>query len=72
VSPVIIVESIIALLGLQDLGRPEPGAGEPSFPFERRFGRLQLDDQNLYTTTFSLRFTDAGTTRAFWPVTARG
>ncbi len=72
VSPVIIVESMIALLGLQDLGRPEPGAGEPSFPFERRFGRLQLDDQNLYTTTFSLRFTDAGTTRGFWPLTNRG
>jgi hypothetical protein len=72
VSPVIIVESMIALLGLQDLGRPEPRPGEPSFPFERRFGRLQLDDQNLYTTTFSLQFADAGTTRAFWPPTARG
>jgi hypothetical protein len=70
VSPVIIVESMIALLGLQDLGRPEPRAGEPSFPFERRFGWLQLDDQNLYTTTFSLRFADSGTTRRFWPLTA--
>jgi hypothetical protein len=67
VSPVIIVESMTVLLGLQDLGRPEPGAGEPSFPFERRFGRLQFDDQNLYTTTFSLRFADSGTTRRFWP-----
>ena len=67
VSPVIIVESMIALLALQDLRRPEPGAGEPAFPFERRFGRLQLDDQNLYTTTFSLAFADAGTTRRFWP-----
>ena len=71
VSPVIIVESMIALLGLQDLERPEPRAGESSFPFERRFGRLQLDDQNLYTTTFSLRFADSGTTRRFWPVTSR-
>jgi hypothetical protein len=70
VSPVIIVESMIALLGLQDLRRPEPRAGEPSFPFERRFGRLQLDDRNLYTTTFSLRFADSGTTRRFWPLTA--
>ena len=70
VSPVIIVESMIALLGLQDLRRPEPGAGESSFPFERRFGHLQLDDQNLYTTTFSLRFADSGTTRRFWPSTA--
>lgn len=68
VSPVIIVESMIALLALQDLGRPEPAAGEPSFPFERRFGRLQLDDQNLYTTTFSLAFADTGTTQRFWPV----
>ena len=24
---------------------------------ERRFGRLQFDDQNLYATTFSLEFT---------------
>ena len=69
VSPVIIVESMIALLGLQDLKRPDPGAGESSFPFERRFGHLQLDDQNLYTTTFSLQFSDSGTTRRFWPST---
>ena len=56
VSPVIIVETMIAILGLKGLRRPAPRAGEPSFPFERRFGRLQLDDQNLYTTTFSLEF----------------
>ncbi len=68
VSPVIIVESMVAVLGLQDLGRPEPRAGESSFPFERRFGHLQFDDQNLYATTFSLRFADSGTTRRFWPV----
>jgi cytochrome P450 len=67
VSPVIIVESLIAVLGLQDLARPEPRAGESSFPFERRFGRLQLDDQNLYATTFSLQCADSGTTRQFWP-----
>jgi hypothetical protein len=70
VSPVVIVESMIALLGLQDLSRPEARADEPSFPFERRFGRLQLDDQNLYATTFSLQFADSGTTRLFWPITA--
>ena len=57
VSPVVIVESMIALLGLKNLRRPEPRAGEPAFPFERRFGRVQFDDQNLYTTTFSLAFT---------------
>jgi len=68
VSPVIIVETMIAVLGLQDLSRPEPGAGESAFPFERRFGRLQLDDQNLYATTFSIRYSDSGTTRTFWPL----
>jgi cytochrome P450 len=68
VSSVVIVESLIAVLGLQDLARPEPRAGEPSFPMERRFGRLQLDDQGLYATTFSLQFADSGTTRQFWPV----
>ena len=68
VSPVIIIESMAAVLGLQNIGRPEPNAGEPSFPLERRFGRLQLDDQNLYAKTFSLRFSDSGTTRQFWPV----
>jgi cytochrome P450 len=70
VSPVIIVESMIAMLGLQDLSRPESGPGERSFPLERRFGRLQLDDNNLYATTFTLRFADTGTTQLFWPVTA--
>jgi cytochrome P450 len=67
VSPVIIVESMIAVLGLQDLRRPESRAGESAFPVERRFGRLQLDDQNLYATTFSLKCADSGTTRTFWP-----
>ena len=57
VSPVIIAESVIALFGLLDLRRPEPHPGESSFPLERRFGRLQFDDQNLYATTFSLQFT---------------
>jgi hypothetical protein len=70
VSAVVIVESMIALLGLDDLRRPAPVAGDSAFPFERRFGHLQLDDQNLYTTTFSLQFTDAGSTRQFWPMTA--
>lgn len=70
VSPVIVVESMIALLGLQGLGRPAARAGESSFPLERRHGRLQLDDQNLYATTFTLEFVDAGTTREFWPVAA--
>jgi cytochrome P450 len=71
VSPVIIVESVVALLGLQDLRRPEPRAREAAFPLERRFGRLQLDDQNLYATTFSLRFTDAGGTRSVGPGPSR-
>jgi hypothetical protein len=70
VSPVIIVESVAAVLGLEDLGRPQPRPGEPSFPLERRFGHLQFDDQNLYSTTFSLRFSDSGSTRRFWPATS--
>jgi hypothetical protein len=72
VSPVIIVESMIALLALQSLTRPLPGAGEATVPLERRFGHLQLDDQNLYATTFSLRFADTGTTRLYWPLTGAG
>ena len=71
VSPVLIVESMIALLGLQDLSRPDPAPGEAAFPFDRRFGRLQLDDQNLYATTFSLRFADTGSTLRIWPAPAR-
>ena len=65
VSPVIIVESMVAAAGpAGSRGGRSRSAGEPSFPLERRFGRLQLDDQNLYATTFSLQFADAGTTRA--------
>jgi cytochrome P450 len=60
VSAVVIVESMIALLGLPGLRRPEPRAGDSSFPLERRVGHLQLDDQNLYATTFSLQFDEAG------------
>lgn len=70
VSPVIVVESMIAVLALQDLSRPEPRPGESSFPFERRFGRFQLDDENLYASTFALKFSDSGTTRIFWPAAA--
>jgi cytochrome P450 len=67
VSPVIIVESMAAVLALQDLVRPAPRDGEPAFPNERRFGRLQLDENNLYATSFSISFADFGTTRLFWP-----
>jgi cytochrome P450 len=56
VSPVILVESLIAVLSLDGLSRPEPRAGEAAVPLERRFGRLQLDEQNLYAATFSLQF----------------
>ena len=66
VSPVIIVETMIVLLGLEGLRRPSPKTGESGFPFERRHGRLQLDDQNLYATTFVLQFADVGSTRRFW------
>jgi len=70
VSPVIIIESVAAVLALEGLQRPEPRPGERSFPLERRFGRMQLDDNNLYATTFSLQFSDSGTTRQFYPPTA--
>ena len=67
VSPVIIVESMIALLGLEELSRVPAAPGEPAFPLERRSGQLQLDDHNLYATSFALTFADRGTTRQFWP-----
>ena len=66
VSPVIIVETMIVLLGLEGLRRPPPKGGESGFPLERRHGRLQLDDQNLYATSFVLQFADVGSTRRFW------
>jgi hypothetical protein len=69
VSPVIVVETMIAVLGLEELRRPAVDAA-PAFPLERRFGHLQLDDQNLYATTFTLQFSDSGTTRQFWPLTS--
>jgi hypothetical protein len=69
VSPVIIMEAMVVVLGLQDLSRPAARAGERSFPLERRSGHLQLDDNNLYATTFSLQFADSGTTQLFWPGT---
>ncbi len=67
VSPVIVVESMIALLGLEGLRRPAPGEGETAFPVERRFGHLQLDDLQLYARSFVLEFDDTGSTRRFWP-----
>jgi cytochrome P450 len=72
VSPVIIVESMIAVLGLEGLMRPDPKPGDQATPFERRFGRLQLDDQNLYATTFCLGYADSGTTCEFWPAARDG
>ena len=72
VSPVVIVETMIALLGLQDLTRPASRPGEPSAPLERRHGRLQLDDQNLYATSLVLQYSDSGTTQQFWPVAETG
>lgn len=35
-------------LALENVQRPEPRPGETAFPPERRYGRLQLDDDNLY------------------------
>jgi len=67
-----IFRAVGAPLTVVDIPRPEPRAGELEFPFERRFGRLQLDDQNLYATTFSLQFADSGTTQSFWPAAPTG
>jgi cytochrome P450 len=67
VSPVLLIESAVVTLALHDLSRPPARPGERATPLERRFGRLQLDDNNLYATTFSLQYADAGTTQLFWP-----
>ncbi len=66
VSPVIMVEAMISILALENVRRPDPRADEKAFPLERRFGRLQLDNNNLYATTFSLCFDDVGTTRQYF------
>ena len=66
VSPVIMVETLISLLALNNLRRPEPRSGEAAFPLERRFGRLQLDDDNLYASTFTLEFNHDGTTERYY------
>ena len=56
VSPILMSEALVAILNLQNVRRPEPNTGELAFPLERRFGRFQLDDDNLYAKTFSLQF----------------
>lgn len=56
VSPILISEALIALLPLKNLRRPAPKPDESAFPLEGRFGRLQLDQDNLYAKTFSLAF----------------
>ncbi len=66
VSPVIMVESLIAVLALEGLKRPEARPGEQAFPLERRFGRLQLDEGNLYAESFTLAFDPSGTTAKYY------
>ncbi len=66
VSPVILVESLIAALALENLHRPEPRPDDSAFPLDRRFGRFQLDDNNLYAKTFTLRFDPGGTTERYF------
>ena len=66
VSPVILVETLIAILALENLRRPKPREGETPFPLERRFGRLQLDDNNLYAKTFTLEFDSDGSTERYF------
>ncbi len=52
ISPVIIVESMIAVLGLQGLSRG---------------GEFKLDDKNLYARELQVNFKDTGSTRQFYP-----
>lgn len=66
VAPVVMTEALIAILGLQNLRRPEPKPGEQAFPRERRFGRFQLDDNNLYAQSFTLEFDEGGATDRFY------
>lgn len=66
VSPVILVETLISILALENLRRPQPRQGESGSPLERRFGRLQLDDNNLYARTFTLEFDFDGTTSRYY------
>lgn len=66
VSPVIMVEALVAVLALNNLRRPEPRPDEMASPLERRFGRLQLDDGNLYATTFTLEFDHGGATSQYF------
>ncbi|MEN8259790.1 MAG: hypothetical protein ABFS02_04250 [Pseudomonadota bacterium] len=66
VSPVLMVEALIVVLALENIRRPEPRLGETAFPLERRFGRFQLDDNNLYAETFTLRFDDTGTSKKYF------
>lgn len=66
VSPVVMGEALIALLGLENVRRPQPRDGETAVPSERRFGRFQLDNDNLYAKTFTLEFDDSGSTTKFY------
>jgi len=66
VSPVLMVEALVAVLALENVRRPPSRPGEATFPSERRFGRLQLDDNNLYAETFMLEFDDTGTTQQYF------
>ena len=66
VSPVIICEALVAVLCLEDIRRPQPNPGESAFPFERRLGRFQLDDNNLYARSFTLEFDNDGDTKTYY------
>jgi cytochrome P450 len=66
VSPVLMLESLVALLALENLHRPQAGENETAFPRETRFGHFQLDVDNLYANTFTLAFDDQGTTRQYY------
>ena len=66
VSPVMMVEALVAILALNNVRRPQSYAGETAFPLERRFGRLQLDENNLYAESFILEFNKCKTTQPYF------
>ena len=66
ISPILMLESLVVILALENVRRPSPRPDESAFPNERRFGRFQLDDDNLYAKSFTLEFDDSGSTRQYF------
>ena len=67
VSPVIIVESMIALLGLQDLSRPEPAGGRAGVSLRAALRPAAARRSESLRDDLHIQFADEGTTQQFWP-----